>query len=138
VTFSSTEFGYLLALEPGDEIIRCLIRFAREHELDAAVLSGIGSLAELEVGAGARDSASEATRRIIAEPLETCSLHGTLTLVDGEPFPHVHGSFARRDLSVIGGHVFQAVCAGAVEIAVHVCDAVALHTDGPPHTRTFP
>jgi uncharacterized protein len=126
VTFSSTEFGYLLSLEPGDELIRCLIQFAREQEIDAAVLSGIGSLSELEIGAEVRRGRDQ-PRRLLEEPLETCSLNGTLTLVDGEPFPHLHGSFARQDLTVIGGHVFLAVCASAVDLAVHVCTPLAAH-----------
>lgn len=124
MTFTTTDFGYLLVLEPGDELVRCLIQFAREHEVDAAVLSGVGSIAELEVGGDARRDRDHA-RHLLEEPLETCSLNGTLTLLDGEPFPHLHGSFARRDMSVIGGHVFQAVCAGTLELAVHVCDPVA-------------
>jgi uncharacterized protein len=125
VTFSSTEFGYLVALEEGDEIIRCLIQFARELEIDSAIVTGVGSLAELEIGADGRRG-REHTRRTLNEPLETCSLTGTLTLLDGEPFPHLHGSFARRDLSVIGGHVFQAVCATGADLAVQVCTPTAL------------
>lgn len=122
MTFATTPFGYVLVLEPGDEVIRCLIQFAREQEVDAAVVSGTGSLAELEVG---HDGRRGRDARVLKEPLETCSLNGSLTLLDGEPFPHLHGSFARRDLSVIGGHVFQAVCAaGGIQLAVHLCETI--------------
>jgi uncharacterized protein len=119
VTFSSTDFGYFVVLEPGDEAVRCLIQFAREQEVDAAVVTGVGSVTELELGTGGGRSRDQ-LRRKLDEPLETCSLTGTLTLVDGEPFPHLHGSFARRDQSLVGGHVYLAVCGTSLELAVQV------------------
>jgi hypothetical protein len=106
-------------LEPGDEVVRCLIQFARAQEVDAAVVTGIGSISQAELGAGS-GRAREHRRRTVAEPLEACSLTGTVTLVDGEPFPHLHGTFARSDHSLLGGHVYQAVCATSVELVLQV------------------
>jgi predicted DNA-binding protein with PD1-like motif len=119
VTFARTEFGYNLYLDPGDELIRCLIQFAREQEVDAAVLSGAGVVAEVELDAGSGD-AREQRRRLLTEPLRTRALGGTLRLVDGEPLPQVHGSFARDDSTVVDGLVYQAVCAHSVRVAVRV------------------
>ena len=81
--------------------------------------AGVGSVSEVEVGAGGGRN-REHRRTHLAEPLETCSLTGALTQVDGEPFPHLHGSFARRDATVFGGHVYQAVCSANMEVAVQV------------------
>jgi predicted DNA-binding protein with PD1-like motif len=125
VTYSATDYGYALSLEPGDEVMRCLIQFARDEEVDAAVITGIGSLAEVELGAAAHGG--EERRGRLAEPLEACSITGLLTLVDGQPFPHLHGSFARQDYSVVGGHIYQAVCGGSVELAVQpTCETAAM------------
>lgn len=130
--FATTEFGYLVFLDPGDELMRCLIQFAREQEIDAAVVTGLGAVDELELGAGGgRDR--EHRRSQHHEPLEICSLTGTLTLVDGEPFPHLHGSFARRDHSVIGGHIYQAVCATGTELAIQVTADVPAGMGARPH-----
>lgn len=119
MTSTPTDFGFLLMLEPGDEVVRCLIQFARAQEVDAAVVTGIGSISQAELGAGS-GRAREHRRRTVAEPLEACSLTGTVTLVDGEPFPHLHGTFARSDHSLLGGHVYQAVCATSVELVLQV------------------
>ena len=119
MTSTPTDFGFLLTLEPGDELVRCLIQFAREQELDAAVVNGIGSISEAELGAGGGRERDH-RRRTLAEPLEACSLTGTVTLLDGEPFPHLHGTFARADHSLLGGHVYQAVCAASVELVIQV------------------
>jgi uncharacterized protein len=137
LTFAATDFGYLVFLEPGDELLCCLIQFAREQEIEAAVVTGLGAITELELGAsGGRDR--EQRRNRLREPLEICSLAGTLTLVDGEPFPHLHGSFARSDLSVIGGHIFQAVCAASLELAIQLCDPDSISMNSHSINRTCP
>lgn len=127
MTFSTTDFGYFIVLEPGDELLSSLIRFAREQELDSAMVTAIGSVSEVELGTGSsRDRDQQ--RRLLTEPLQTCSLTGTVTLVDGEPFPHLHGSFARSDHSVVGGHVYQAVCETKLEISLQAMSATAAFT----------
>lgn len=118
MTYSTTDYGYNIILDAGDEVIRCLIQFAREEEVDTAFVSGIGSVSEVELGTGA--AGRNERRGRLAGPLETCSLTGTLTLVDGQPFPHLHGSFARQDYSLVGGHVYQAVCATRLELAIQL------------------
>jgi uncharacterized protein len=127
VTFSSTDFGYILDLEPGDELVRCLIQFARDQEVESAVLVGTGSAAEVELGTSAGHETAP-QRRVLREPLEASSLNGTVTLLDGEPFPCVHGTFARVDATVVGGRVFQAVCGGGFQLVVRL-------VSGPPVTR---
>jgi predicted DNA-binding protein with PD1-like motif len=125
VTTTPTDFGFLLTLQPGDEVVRCLIQFARAQEVDAAFVTGIGSIAEAELGAGGGRERRH-RRRIVAEPLEACSITGAVTLVDGEPFPHLHGTFARADHSLLAGRVYQAVCATSVELVVQVTNDALL------------
>ena len=105
-----------MLLEPGEELVRILTTFARQYDVDSAVLTGFGGLAELELAA----SVGRVTERRIRfrGPLEVCALQGTIGLLDGEPFPHVHGSFSRADCTTIGGHVCEAVCASMLEIVI--------------------
>jgi uncharacterized protein len=116
-------FGHLVVLERGDELIASLIRLARHEEIEAATLFGIGAVHDVELGfyhlppAGQRTGHYE--RSTFAGPLEACALNGTISLLDGEPFPHVHGVFSRADCSTVGGHVFAAVCHVTLEIALH-------------------
>lgn len=134
MTFSSTEFGFYLRLEPGDELVRCLIQFAREQEVDEAVVSGVGAVTEVELGTGG-DGAREHRRVSLNEQLEACSLTGTVTLIDGEPFPCLRGSFARADYSVLGGHVYEAVCGAGMNLAVHL---VSSHCREPDRADVAP
>lgn len=116
--YQDTPFGFVVVLEPGDELIRSLIRFARQQDVDAGSLFGIGAVRGLELGFY-DPLRCEYDRQRFDEPVEACSITGNLGLVDGEPFPHVHGIFGRSDFSTLGGHVFQAVCSVTMELTVH-------------------
>jgi predicted DNA-binding protein with PD1-like motif len=52
------------------------------------------------------------------EFMEVTSLLGNITLKDGEPYLHVHGTFGRKDMSVIGGHVIRATVSPTLEIMI--------------------
>ena len=114
-----TPFGYILVLDRGEELLRSLIEFARHNDIDAATLHGLGAVDRVELGFY-RLAAQDYERRTFAEPLEVCSLTGNISLLDGEPLPHVHGVFGRADFTTVGGHVFEAVCSITLEISVHV------------------
>lgn len=116
---NETSFGYVLVLAPGDELIRSLIGFARRHDVDGAMISGLGTVREVEIGTWSAQH-NEHVRHTFLEELDICAVTGNLALLDGEPMPHVHAIFARADCSTIGGHVFEAVCATSVELAIHV------------------
>jgi predicted DNA-binding protein with PD1-like motif len=119
--------GFIVTLEPGDELVRCLTAFARQNDVDSGLITGFGTIAEVELGVVA--GRPNDRRFCFRGPLEACSLQGTIMLLDGEPFPHVHGVFARADFSTVGGHVFQAVCATVVELVVQPW-AEPLHVPG--------
>lgn len=119
MTSCTTEYGFILSLDTGDEVINCLIRFARQRDIDHAVVAGTGRMDEVELGCPPGHGPGR-RRRLLNEPLEARSLTGTLTLLDGQPFPRLYGAFVRSDGSVAGGHVYQAVCREALDLAIHV------------------
>lgn len=114
----ATPFGYIVVLDRGDELIRSLIEFARHHEVEAATLHGLGAVDHVELGFYDLED-QDYIRRAFEGDMEVCALHGNLSLLDGEPFPHVHGVFGLRDFSTVGGHVFEAVCSVTLELSIH-------------------
>lgn len=109
--------GYFLVLDPGDEILESVTRFATETGVRAASILGIGALRRLTLGF--YDVATQSyVHRTWEEDLEVCAISGNLAEVDGGPYPHVHGVFGKRDFSTIGGHVFEAVVSVTVELSV--------------------
>ena len=113
-----TPFGFMLVLEPGDELIRSLTAFARQEDIDGATITGSGRVRELELGFY-DPLAADYVRSCFNDHFEMCSLTGTLPLLDGEPFPQLHGVFGRSDFSTIGGLIFEAVCGELIEIGIY-------------------
>jgi uncharacterized protein len=109
--------GFFLMMDRGDEILEGLTRFATETGVRAASLQGIGAVDHLTLGF--YDLATSTyLRERWEEDLEVASLIGNIAVVAGGPFPHVHGVFGKRDFSMVGGHVFEAVVSVAVELTV--------------------
>lgn len=113
-----TPFGFLVVLEPGDEVIRSLTALARQEDIDGATITGSGRVRELELGIF-DPLANDFNRKCFRDHFEMCSLSGTLALLDGEPFPQLHGVFSRGDFVVLGGQVFEAVCGENIEIGIY-------------------
>lgn len=113
-----TPFGFLVVLEPGDELIRSLTALARQEDIDGAAVTGAGRVREVELGYFDPVTGKQ-VRRCFREHLELCSLSGTVPLIDGEPFPQLHGVFGRGDFSTLGGQVMEAICGEVIEVGVY-------------------
>ena len=113
-----TPFGFMLALEPGDELIRSLTALARQEDIDGAAVTGAGRVREIELGYF-DPVTGQHVRRGFSEHLELCCLSGTVPLIDGEPFPQLYGVFGRSDFTTLGGQLFEAVCGELIEVAVY-------------------
>lgn len=106
---------YIIRIDRGEEVFASLLGFAKQQNITAASFNGIGACGELELGVYSPASKSY-TRQTITEQLEIISLIGSIALSAKKPALHVHGSFSRRDLSMLGGHVFKAVISATCEI----------------------
>ena len=105
----------LVFLEPGDELLECVCAAAEQNGVKSALVSGIGAVGELT--AGAFNPAEDRYRvQEYKEPLEICSLSGSVTDRAGKPFPHIHIAASRLDGTVVGGHIRRAVVSLAGEI----------------------
>jgi predicted DNA-binding protein with PD1-like motif len=54
--------------------------------------------------------------------VEIASASGTLGLVDGRPFVHLHAVVSDRRCETRGGHLFRAVAAATLEFVIFVAD----------------
>ena len=94
----------LLVLQRGEELHEALLTYARDTGLTSAWVSGLGGASGVTLGFYDIETKSYEWKEI-DEPLEIVSLTGNLSLVDGEPFWHIHGAFSGRDFQTMSGHV---------------------------------
>lgn len=88
---------YAVRLRRGADLLQSIEAFCAEHQIRAGVLlSGVGCVTKARIrDAGGVNIVS------IDEAMEIVSLMGTVS----EKRCHLHVSFAKEDLSVIGGHL---------------------------------
>jgi predicted DNA-binding protein with PD1-like motif len=110
--FGST---YVIRLETGEKIIEALTELCRLDKIGSGYFSGLGAVSEAEIGHF--DPAAKAyTTTRISEPCEIVSLHGNISVLDGNPFVHAHAALGRKDFTLMGGHLREAVVSATCEI----------------------
>lgn len=110
-----TERGYLIRLDRGEELIATLTAFLAEMNIRCGAVTGIGAVDRLELGLFTMASREYLHRHFEGE-WEIASITGNISMLEGAPFPHIHGVFSDVDCRLIGGHVFAARVAVTCEI----------------------
>lgn len=112
--------GYVLRLDPGDEVMDCLTRLAREENIALADVAGLGAARDVTVGLFSVTEKKFYGKHCEGE-YEVSSLVGNITRKDGEPYLHVHITFgnpARGE--VYAGHLTSCVISATAEIFIRV------------------
>jgi len=105
----------VLRFDPGEEVFSGLVRFAKEAGIDAALVSGLGSSSEVELGFYDKDE-KEYQKTSFIEPMEILNITGNVGLLDTEITVHLHGSFGLPNYQMIGGHIHRLVVNTTVEL----------------------
>ncbi len=99
--------GFVARLERGEEITEALTNFLREENITAGTISGLGGIADAELGF--YDLSSKTYQRTtVPGNLELVLYQGNITLVDDEPFIHAHAVVSGPDYIAKSGHFFSA------------------------------
>ena len=116
-----THYGFVVRIDPGEEIVASLVAFARAADVRGGLISGLGAVGETELGFFVRSNSTYIRRGFDGEH-EILALTGNFSELDGEPFPHCHLIIAGDDFAAVGGHLFRAVVTVTCEVQV-VIDA---------------
>ena len=122
--WQSTRYGYVVRLEPGEEIVGSLQAFAEARGLSGGAISGLGAVGDCELGFFVRSSGSYVRRRFEGEH-EIGVLTGNFSELDGRPFPHCHVVIAGEDFVAHTGHLFRGVVSVTCEAHI-VTDSAAI------------
>jgi predicted DNA-binding protein with PD1-like motif len=105
----------IFSLKAGARLHEEVTAIARREKISTAGIKAIGSVKELRLSYYNRDT-KKYEDHDFKGLMEVVSLVGNITMKDDKMFLHAHGNFARRDLSVIGGHVTSAVIFPRLEV----------------------
>jgi uncharacterized protein len=109
---------YMVVFDRGDEAVEGLTSFARDHDLNAARITGVGGFEEATLGFF--DWESRSYREIpVVEQVEVLSFDGDLSAEAGdEPHVHVHVVLGRSDGKTVGGHLLRGRIRPTLEVIV--------------------
>jgi len=96
----------LVRLDKGDQIVKSLLRVAKEEGVTLASVSGIGATDDFEVGVFDLERSDYDHFRFRGNH-EIVSLVGNLTTKEGEPYLHLHITCAGEGGKIVGGHLFE-------------------------------
>jgi hypothetical protein len=107
----------VLRLDEGDEIIASLKAVCKKENVESAFVNGIGSAKKAEIAHFDTKEKKYNTKKFEGM-LEIVSMNGNITLLDGEPAPHLHIAISRHDYSTISGHLMSAEIYPTCEIVI--------------------
>ncbi len=125
-----SERTYILVGERGEEAYGALGDFAREHDLTAAQLTGVGAFARATVGWFDRE-AKDYRHIEVDEQCELLSLVGDIAVADGGPQVHVHVVLGLSDGTTRGGHLLSGEIWPTLEVVVRETPAELRKTSHP-------
>ncbi len=107
----------IYSLQKGSSFTDEVLEIARREKIRTALVAAIGGVDTLTL-AYFNQKKRKYEEHVYDEFLEVAGMLGNLTMKDGKPFLHVHGTFGRRDMSVLGGHVVSASVSPLLEVVV--------------------
>lgn len=108
-----------IRLETGDDVHSSLVEAAAEHGVGSGWLNGIGAARDVELGYYDLDR-RDYDRTAVEGEVEVASASGSLGLLEGKPFVHLHAVVSDRACMTRGGHLFRAVTAATLEFVLFV------------------
>ncbi|MBI2013737.1 MAG: DNA-binding protein [Candidatus Colwellbacteria bacterium] len=109
---------YTLNFSPGEEIISGISKFAKEKNIKAGHITGLGATSKLTLGFYNLKE-MKYKKEVFTEDLEILSLVGNIAIgEDKNTIIHLHGTFGKQNFSTIGGHVMELIISGAGEMHI--------------------
>lgn len=106
---------YVIRLETGEQILATLSGLCERDKIGSGFFSGLGAVGEAEIGHFDPVAKAYSTIKVI-EPCEIVSFHGNVSWQDDRPFIHAHIGLGRKDFSLLGGHLREAVVSATCEV----------------------
>ncbi len=112
---------YIISVKRDSDFLQTLTTFCEKEHIHAAYLTAIGACRELTLAWYNLETKTYEDHEF-NEDLEIAGIIGNAALVEGKVFIHAHGTFGKRDMSVVGGHIRRLVISAACEVRLEVIE----------------
>jgi predicted DNA-binding protein with PD1-like motif len=104
-------------LDKGASLVDEILMIANREGIKTAGVEAIGAVSRATIAYFNQDD-KKYEEHEYTERMELTSMLGNITMKEGKPILHAHCTFARRDMSVIGGHLVSAKVSPLVELVI--------------------
>ena len=113
--YTRYENTYVIRLDKGEELVRCLADFCAKEHISYGSVSGIGACDRVLIGI--YDVQEQLFHeKEFNETMEIVNMTGNISRTNHGPYLHLHISLAREDLSLIGGHLKECRISATCEL----------------------
>ena len=113
--YTRYENAYVIRLDKGEELVRCLTDFCKREHISYGTVSGIGACDHVLLGI--YDVHQQLFyQKELNEAMEIIHVSGNITRTNDGPYLHLHVGLAREDLSLIGGHLKECTISATCEL----------------------
>lgn len=123
--FVDTKRGYVIRMEPGEELLSSLVNFVEKMRIPSGYFQGIGGVTDVELGYFDLKK-NDYDRHSYSGEYELITASGNISDVDGKPFVHTHGVFSDEKCQTFSGHLFKATITITAEIFLFPLDVVLM------------
>ena len=114
--------GYVLRLDPGEEIVSSLTRLVEQEGVTLATVSALGAANDVTIGIFNTREKQYHSQRCQGD-YEISALVGNVTRKDGEPYLHLHITIGSPVTGEVhAGHLTSAVISATLELFLQVWD----------------
>jgi predicted DNA-binding protein with PD1-like motif len=110
-----------LRLELGDDIHAVIQEYCANNHINNASISGLGNVENIRLG-----HYSVKTKRMAEKSFEgiydVSSITGNISLVDNQPFSHLHITITDNNMQAFGGHLVSGTCSATLELFLQEFD----------------
>ena len=114
--------GYVLRLDPGEEIVASLTRLVEEEKIELASVSALGAANDVTIGIFNTAGKQYHSQRYQGD-YEISALVGNVIRKDGEPYLHLHITIGNPVTGEVhAGHLSSATISATLELFLQVWD----------------
>ncbi len=114
--------GYVLRLDPGEEIVSCLTDLVKREGIRLGLVSALGAANDVTIGIFDTAAKKYSACRYQGD-YEISALTGNVTRMDGEPYLHLHITIGNPVTGEVhAGHLTAATISATLELFLQVWD----------------
>ena len=114
--------GYILRLDPGEEIVASLTRLVEQENVQLGTVSALGAAGDVTIGIFNTKEKQYYSQRYQGD-YEISALVGNVTQKDGEPYLHLHITIGNPVTGEVhAGHLSSATISATLELFLQVWD----------------